>query len=421
MRLLNWLASNQSIKEFLNNSDQKSYLSKLIDDIQKQSQENINLPFKITDIKEKGFIVKVGGLYGFISFNHMPWKYHNIVSWEAVFSFIKGKIFFCKIYRYTKEPVSVIIDGKTPQFKKPALEVNCKYKGVIINKTKSYLFIDIGYAFNWKCGSLLGVMHKSDFESPELFKKSETGNTIEIFFLGYNENEQLIFGNKTESKEWLNGSIDQLIGQILPVNISKTERGKTEFFVQNKYRATLSILKSIYQYDRMKIIRAKEKLKNGDVIHCEIIRINKTHRVLQLKWESFAEIESILSRKIIQINKQSLKSYEITDTRNTIKNMVDGELVEKLNLIGRTVTVETIRKEDYFGKPHFSYLVADKYKGKLIISSESYKISNKETKQIEKQLQNGEILDCDVLGIDKKEVIVKWTLTDKELFRLLDR
>ena len=46
-------------------------------------------------------------------------------------------------------------------------------KGVIINKTNYGIFVDIGYNFNWWCGSLVGMLHKSNFENEELFEKNK--------------------------------------------------------------------------------------------------------------------------------------------------------------------------------------------------------------------------------------------------------
>ena len=55
----------------------------------------------------------------------------------------------------------------------------------------------------------------------------------------------------------------------------------------------------------------------------------------------------------------------------------------------------------------------------MSISNENYRISNKEKKQIELNLQDGDVLNCEVLSIEKKSIRVKWNLKDEELYRFL--
>ncbi len=74
--------------------DDKPYLIELIDKFEETIDSKKNIPFKIVDIRDKGFVVKTEGLFGFISFHHMPWSYQNINSWTVVYPAIKGKIFF---------------------------------------------------------------------------------------------------------------------------------------------------------------------------------------------------------------------------------------------------------------------------------------------------------------------------------------
>ncbi len=401
MKLTGWETLKLKFKKILNIPGNKTYLSKLIDNIEKQYAENNSLPFIITEIKEKGFIVKVAKLTGYISFYHMPWSYEINDAWRAIFPYIKGKIFFGKIYQFSKEPQSIIINGEIPQFKKPELIENNEYNGIIVKKINYGVFVDIGYSFKWECGSLVSLFHKSNFETTEFFEKVEIGEVIELKFRGYNEKEQLIFSNKTDPNEWFTGEIGKLVGQILPVNVLKKESQIISYLVDNKYKASLSITEHINE--------AVRYLKNGDIIHCKIVRILNPMKILQLRWESESEIEEIILRNPLPEN-TIYKKY------NTIQNRVNDDVVEKLNLIGKTVKVEIIKKKDRFGILRTKYLVEDKYSGKLNISNEFSQTGKKEIKQIEKNLQNGEIINCKVLSFNKKLVNIKWDLKDNELF-----
>ncbi len=394
-------------------SDKKAYLSQRVANFEKQIIEHENHPFKIVDIREKGFIVKTYGLFGYVSFYHMPWKYKSVDSWRTVFPYIKGKVLFGKVYKFEKKPLLIILDGEIQQFKKPELFENTKYKGVIINKTNFGVFVDIGYHYNWRFGSLSGLLHRLNFENEKLFEKSNTGELIELEFWGYAENKQLIFGQRPELKEWFTGEIEKQIGAVLPVNVVK-DNGETRYLVENKYNASLPVTKTQYPNNLTQIKRAVRKLIDGDIIHCEIIKVNRTKRSFQILWSSVPEIEGIISRDII---------IESPSTANTgfklLKNRIKIGVKENPELVGKIVKVEIIKKEDNFGRLRTKYLIENKYKGELHISNDSYIISNKEKKQIEKDLQEGEVLYCEVLSVENNLVSVKWNLKEEELIRFL--
>ena len=71
------------------------------------------------------------------------------------------------------------------------------------------------------------------------------------------------------------------------------------------------------------------------------------------------------------------------------------------------------------GRISNKYKIENKYSGKLILSNDNYKISTKEKKQIEKNLQDGEIIDCQVLSVDKNQISINWKLMDEELLRFI--
>jgi len=323
MKMIEWNTLKLDLKKLFNFQDEKDYLSKLVENFENLEQKGENIPFKITGIRRKGFVIKSVGLFGFISFNHMPWKYENHNAWNAVYPSIKGKIFFGKTHKFEKNPLTLILNGDVPQFKKTELNGTDKYKGIIINKTKYGLFIDVGYHFNWDCGSIVGMVHKSNFAPIETFEKLEIGVTTEVFFLGSNEKEQHLFGDSNVSKEWLNGEIEKLEGEILPVKIIKTDDEKTSYLVNEKYNATLPTISAIYPTNKKIIKSAIKNFKHGDIIHCEVLKVNKLKKTLQLKWDLAHEIDEIISRNYDPENK-------LRKGNNAIENIADKEVIEKL-------------------------------------------------------------------------------------------
>lgn len=419
MRMIDWNTLKLNLKFFFNIQEEKSYLSKLIENFEELEQSGENIPFKITEIRRKGFVIKVAKLFGFISFDYMPWKYENHNYWNTVYPSIKGKIFFAKTHQFRKNPLSIILNGEIPQFKKPELNENDKYRGIIINKTKYGLFIDCGCHFNWDCGSIVGMVHKSKYAPIEIFESLEIGETIESFFLGNNNKGQLLFGDNKTAREWLNGEVEKLVGEILPVKIIKINDDKTSYLANEKYNATLPTTSRIYPSNRKIIKSAIKNFENGDLIHCEILEVNKLDKTLQLKWDFAHEIEGVISRKPIEESKPKNQIKEFKSRSNSVENIADSNVIEKLNLIGKTVKVKVIKKEDNLGRISTKYKIENKYSGKLIFSNDNYKISIKEKKQIERNLQAGEILTCQVLSIDKNQISINWKLNDNELMRFI--
>jgi len=417
MKLITWNTLRRNLKRLFAKPEQKSYVAKLLNNIEKLDSENKNIPFILIDIREKGFIVTVCGLRGYISFNHMPWTYYNSIAWNAVFPYLKGKLFFGKIYQIQKDPVSIMLNGEIPQFKKIELIEDRTYHGVILNKTNFGLFVDIGYSFSWECGSLIGLLHKSHFETSEHFEKIEIGKIIKMLFWGSNEKEQLIFGLEAESKEWFTNEIEQLIGKIIPVKAVKTLGNNVAYVVKDRFSATLLINKTLYPENKPKIKKAIRNIKDGEIIHCEVLSINKLKRTFLLKWETSSEIEEIFLRNMINGNLQSQKINSILSTNNAIENNIDKEIVESLNLVGKTVSVKVVKENKSFGKTKVKYLVENKFSGSIKISNNFFTFGLKEIKHIEDILQNGEVINCKVLNVSNNTVNIQWSINNKELLR----
>jgi len=410
---VDWSTIKYKISQVINFSDKETYLSKLIDNFEKQCQNQEHHPFKIVEIREKGFLVKIYGLFGFISFHHMPWEYNNFDSWKTVFPFLKGKVLFGKIFKFDKDPLKLIIDGKIPQFKKPELNEDQYYKGIVTKKTKYGVFVDIGYDFKWECGSSVGLLHKANFKDYETFEKIQPSKIVELIFWGFNDEEQLIFGKRPELKEWFTGKIEKLVDKVFPVKVIKSENERINYLVNEKYNATLSVNKILYPDNRNQIKVAIKNLNDGDIIHCKIIKANRIKRRLQLFWENLPEIESIISR-----TKEPEKSDLGIGSHKLIRNRIDSNIIEKLELIGKKVKVEVIKKTDNLGRRKTKYLVENKYNAKLSISNDSYKISKKDRKKIDKSLREGSILICEVINIENGVLRIKLNLTEEELIKV---
>ncbi len=184
------------------------------ENLEQKILEDKNLPFWINQIKEKGFVIKINVLYGFISLYHMPWRYDDLESCKHVFEYLQDKTFFCKIHKFEKEPLSITVNGDVPQFKKLSLTKDSEYEGVIIKKSRYGIFVDFGFNFNWQCGSFVQLIHKSNIDKAE-YSELKCGELFKAFYTG--ESEENIATFKSENK--INS--EELIGKMVKVVIKK--------------------------------------------------------------------------------------------------------------------------------------------------------------------------------------------------------
>jgi hypothetical protein len=394
----------QNIKGIFNNADDKEWLKNLVDDLEQKISEDKNLPFRINQIKEKGFVIKINGLYGFISFYHMPWEYDDLESWRYVFKYLQDKTFFCKIHKFEKEPLSITVNGDVPQFRKLTLSKDTEYEGVIIRKTSYGLFIDFGFHFNWQCGSFVQLIHKSNIDKSE-FSELKCGDTFRSFYEG--ETDEILATFKSENR--INS--EELIGKMVKVEIKKNFNNQFTYMIEGKYKGTMPVSEEHYPNRKKYIRQALRNLNGGETIHCEVVNITKRNHLPQLKWIIESEIEQAFERDPSDIVSNNA-AYNI-------QTRLDDEISDKLMMIGKLVDVEVIKKEDKFGQLINKYIVNGKFQGELLITNDNYHISDNEKTIIEKNFQDNEILKCTVLSMDKNKAKIKWKITDSDFVRFI--
>jgi ribosomal protein S1 len=299
---------SDKLKEILNLKDNKKYLKVLIESLERKTETDENLPFKIKGISKGGFKVKTNGLYAFIPFKYMPWDYPYKHIWELIYPRIKEKIFFGKVLRLKKDPIGIILHAKVPQFKRPDLIENNSYKGILINKSKFGLFVDIGYHFSWNCGSLVGLLHKSNCKDYEKQRKIKLGQEIEVYLWGFSDNNKMIFADNLDLKEWHTGEISELKGKTASVEVIKDEQNRMRFLVEGKYWGTLPINRLMYPGFRKEAEKMINDLNDKDLIECDIVGVNFKNKTLTLK----ADLSSFPNKL------------------NTLKNNVSTKIVDKL-------------------------------------------------------------------------------------------
>lgn len=294
------------------NSDKVDWISERLDEIESHRNNFDSIPFKIVEVKDSGFLTKVKGIFSYISFHYMPWKYNDIDSWKAIAPKLIGKKFLCKIYRIEKDPIAIVLNGEFPQFENAELTIGEEYKGLIIKTADYGLFIDIGYHFDWKCGSMVGLLHKTQLADSENLDDYKLGQELQTIYHKTNKKGQIIFSNDREKVDWEIGRPQKLIGQTTWATVIRHDDNTTiDLLVEGKYRALLKVDKNAYAPKYRKEIKsAKNKLKHSETIHCEVTGMLEIDRMLKVNWLTEIDTDIVVD--------------------NSIVNILDNEALEKL-------------------------------------------------------------------------------------------
>lgn len=268
----------------MSHSDQndKSYLQDLLLHIKKAQQDQKSLPFRVVYPKGRGLVVKVGGLFAYVSFKHFAWTYPDMEYWESVADCLVGCRFYGKIHQVAEDPISILIDAKEQHFRKPELEKYTSYQAVILQKAKYGFFVDLGVHFQWRFGSIMALIHKSMLDKAD-WQEWEKGDKVQVPFQGINERGQLILGGHRQKAAWMRGDLDAWVGTVQEVQVVVDENGEKNFYVQGKYKAKIPVRKDLYPHFKYQVKDFIDSLDHGATIDGEILKINKANTYFTLK------------------------------------------------------------------------------------------------------------------------------------------
>lgn len=300
-----WAKAREKVKQLFSKTkeDKKDYLTNLLNKLEDAQQQNKALPFTIKKATKKGFVVKIGGIFAFLSFNYMPWKYTNYSNWQHVARHLIGKRFFGTIHTIDseKKPVSIIVNAENHIFKNFKLTEATQYSAIIIQKAKYGLFVDLGYHFDWKYGSFVGLIHKSIFAENKDLLNAKEGDITQIYFHGYKEEGKMMLGNKDYQKGWFDGELDAYINTVQIATIKENENGKKIYYINEKYKTTMKIPTKYLEKNKEFKNKIFNNLPINTKVECKIIAISKK------KWF------------ISELTDNAIKNLENQSTKNKIK------------------------------------------------------------------------------------------------------
>ena len=409
-----------------------------VENIEKMRENQDVVPLKIIEIKKGGFLVKMSNLCALVPFNLMPWSYYQAQYWEAVAPSLQGKTFQGKFFDMYRTPDNsgifrLFADATPTKLTEPELKINENYQGIVILKKAFGVFIDIGYHFNWACGTLRGLIHKSKFSGQEAFNNCEPGHTLTVNYFGKNE-QGLCFT--------MPGYIDlytKYAGKKVSIKTIRNWDGSLSFKAEEKYTAIIPITKNIYEEKKDFIIEAVSYLSNGETIECQVIDVKENSDIFVVKWLFEDAFKRYTGKKVrvrvcrkdeenvgfvaedkykaIMPIKKNIYGEKISVLKKLMKQWADGTIIncevleadyenelfsvkllqnqELENYVGTILPVKVFINEEQ--NPEFSVL--DKYKAEMPIKRAIYGCLA-EVKNVVQNLKDGDILNCEVLEVE---------------------
>ncbi len=172
-----------------------------------------------------------------------------------------------------------------------------------------------------------------------------------------------------------------LVGKNVWVRTIKNQDETINFIVEDKYKGNLPLTTEYYTNKIEKVTKIYQNLKDNTIINCKVISINSNEGYFNLKWI-------------------------IVNTATEL--WIDEEIND---LIGKIVSVKVIKKGT-----SFDYLINDEYNAILVISEDIYSYSKKAVTKLRKELVDGEIIQCEVLSVDKEigYFNIKWVFISED-------
>jgi len=322
------IMSNETLP---NESSSKKWFNDLIDNIKRCEEENTPVHFRIEDITVYSFRVKTCGLYAFVSFSNMPWKYENICFWDVIFSSIIGKTFTGQVFDVKESPLNIIVRADPFQFDNLSFDFKEgeTYTAIILEKTNTSLQIDFGYGFGWERGSLVFKIGRySDDDEVDLFPLYNSGEEFDAVYVGKSlaGNDRFCHGDTLYFSEE-----HSLSGQKVWAVLERAESDFPCFQVLQKYYGELVLNEEDESGVPFELLqKTVMALPNGQNLWCKIVGVTP-NGILQLKWllNDVPSIENFLA--------PYLDTTALTDTFLT---------EEKKELIDKMVWCEVFKSSD---------------------------------------------------------------------------
>ncbi len=292
-----------------------------------------SVPFKINEAKEYGFITRVKGLFCYISYVYMPWGYDQLSHWTTIAPYLVGKVLWGKINSFSKDPLRITLNGKIPQFRISELNTNQLYRGIVYDISPNVIWVEFGIHFDWKCGSIKGIIPKHHFSQNETKSDFTIGQELYAIFFQVNPKGYNVFSRNPVKIDWQLGNPQKMIGQkVKAVVFHDPKFNKLRLLIDDKYVAVLLILKKDYtNREKREVLEAIYELQDGDVIESEVVEVVEEKGIFKVKWlYEFKPIKSPKEKKQKRRTEKTKRDNFNHALFTPIEELIDIESREKI-------------------------------------------------------------------------------------------
>lgn len=242
----------------------------------------------IAGVCERGFRAKMGGLWVYIPYALMPWKYTKFETWKIVGQHMIGSEWLGNIesISYVKSLIAVQVHGNS-QIEKPRLIIQQKYRGVVLAKTEMYLLLDIGMHFKWEFGKMLVSLQRRSLLGTNVYNAAESGGILELRYWGLGAQNEPLFTDHTPEQWAMKQARYGWKGREITAKATRLDGKKPILTYDGKHRIILAKVKGWYGDSWKEFLAACKRISLNDQVRCRVMSIARNGEHIQAMWLGF--------------------------------------------------------------------------------------------------------------------------------------
>ncbi len=250
------------------NFDDKAHVLELYRKMENRMEKDRRTVISFREPKEKGLVVKTGGVYAYVPYSLMPWSYKTVQWWNHVLPHMRYIKWFGKVIDVDCTLPMIKIDARQSFENLPQLQEGKAYKGVVVRKDRYGVTLDMGLHFQWKSGPILQAVYGLDMiQSPSGIVP---GDVLYPRFLGLDSHQNWILSMRHHTREERMKERREIFENEVDVRVEIDESGRRSCLVKDHIPVSMIAEKAIYKELKGEVRRAIKCLKDGDVIKCRV-------------------------------------------------------------------------------------------------------------------------------------------------------
>ncbi len=305
--ILNFFKTEEEIRQSMSLKEIVPILKQNLVEIKNNDEVVI---FKVTKIKKSGFEVKVKGIFAFVPFSLMPWKYYPNM-WGFMANEIINHKFFAKIVDLDLAQNRIILDATVTEFDEFLLSDGQTYKAIILKKSKNFIIVEIGHRYNWTYGSQAFYI---TLDSP---------NYIEIDYAIHSISDEIDLTYIQSANNWKRIKFDRIVTEAQPIQTLEIDDPS-----KAKPTSAIDVLSKKYEKLELKF----ENVKNQNSIQQEkLTELKTTNKDLRQQIYEVTNNNKFLEKQVVLLTNQVLEAINLNGS--------------KKNVLAMTKTIEDLKAE----------------------------------------------------------------------------